>query len=661
MKRFLLTLCVTLVTLSVCSAQDRAALYTRMNLDLPGLESVKKAYEKGNIEVADKELLKYFRNRKAITLADLDLEDVKINKDEQRWADESLEHKFYAHKGYQPSYFYGEDINWRYWPVQDNELRWQLHRHYWFIPLTKAYYLTRDPKYVFAWIEQYTDWVKKNPLTDISALKVSGASAETIAAEKENVRFAWRPMETSRRMQDQLTEFCLTIKAPQFTPEYLNLFLQMYFLHADYIIHHYSEKGNHLLFEAQRMLYAGIFFPEFKDATAWRNSAIEILNREIGVQVYADGVQFELDYGYHLATIDIFLKALRMAQANGCANEFPASYIASVGKMTEFAYDMLFPDYTNPMFGDTKQHSKSSLRRQFNSWFQLFPDRTALQGFASEGRKGTLPNYTSKMFPEGGYYILRSGWGMDATVAIVKAGPPAFWHNQPDNGTFSFWQAGRDFFPDSGSYVYAGNEAVTAERNWFRQTRVHNTLTLDNKNIETTDSKRRLWTVTDSLVTLVTENQSYKELKHRRSFFFVENQLLVIADEVTGAATGTVGVHFNLCPAQTAFDRDGTFRTLFTDGNNIRIKTASSAKSQIMMEEGWVSTAYRKKEERPAYAVQVQKEQSEGLIFITVIAPDNNTYKGSIAIVPEDTQFDDTLRFSIRVGAHTYHLGYNLK
>ena len=35
---------------------------------------------------------------------------------------------FFVHKGYQPSYNYGKDINWQYWPVQDNELRWQLHR-----------------------------------------------------------------------------------------------------------------------------------------------------------------------------------------------------------------------------------------------------------------------------------------------------------------------------------------------------------------------------------------------------------------------------------------------------------------------------------------------------------------------------------------------------
>ena len=39
--------------------------------------------------------------------------------------------------------------------------------------------------------------------------------------------------------------------------------------------------------------------------------------REIHVQVYEDGGQFELDPHYHLAAINIFCKALGIADANG--------------------------------------------------------------------------------------------------------------------------------------------------------------------------------------------------------------------------------------------------------------------------------------------------------------------------------------------------------
>ena len=202
---------------------------------------------------------------------------------------------------------------------------------------------------------------------------------------------------------------------------------------------------------------------------------------------------------------------------------------------------------------------------------------------------------------------------------------------------------------------------MLAQRNWFRQTRVHNTVTLDDRDLEKTDSKLLLWKATPELTTLVTENPSYEGLTHRRAMFFTAEGLLVIADQVSGTAAGKVGVHFNLCPGRIEYARDGTVRTLFADGNNIRIKTSATVPVQIREEEGWVSTAYRKKEERPAYAVEAPKTAGGELLFITVIAPDEAPFQGSIAIVPQKAPVGDTFRFAVRVGAKTYDLGYELK
>lgn len=105
----------------------------------------------------------------------------------------------------------------------------------------------------------------------------------------------------------------------------------------------------------------------------------------------------------------------------------------------------------------------------------------------------------------------------------LKAGPPAFWHCQPDNGTFELYIKGRNFFPDAGSYVYGGGDKeVLKERDWFRQTMVHKTLTLNNANLDSTDTKCLLWQPNPDLDKLVLENPSYKGLTHRRSVFFVD-------------------------------------------------------------------------------------------------------------------------------------------
>ena len=142
----------------------KSEVFSLLNLDYPGLEKVKALHQEGKDEDAAKALLDYYRARTNVKTPDINLKKITIGKEEQQWADDGLKHTFFVHKGYQPSYNYGEDINWQYWPVKDNELRWQLHRHKWFTPMGKAYRVSGDEKYAKEWAYQYIDWIKKNPL-----------------------------------------------------------------------------------------------------------------------------------------------------------------------------------------------------------------------------------------------------------------------------------------------------------------------------------------------------------------------------------------------------------------------------------------------------------------------------------------------------------------
>ena len=468
---------VSCFALGQAMAQElKTEVFSLLNLDYPGLEKVKALHNEGKDAEAAKELLDYYRARTGVKTPDINLKSIKISKTEQQWADDALQHTFFAHKGYQPSFNYGEDIDWRYWPVKDNELRWQLHRHKWFTPMGKAYRISGDEKYAEEWTRQYIDWIRKNPLVEISKDEFEMKGDSKLKGDAENMRFAWRPLEISNRLQDQTTQFQLFLVSPSFTPEFLTEFLLNYYKHANYLIGHYSDKGNHLLFESQRIMYAGTFFPEFKDSQMWRKSGIDILNREIGVQVYDDGGQFELDPHYHLAAINIFCKALYLADMNGFRDEFPKKYLDTVENMIMFYMNVSFPDYTNPCFSDAKLTTKKEMIKNYKQWAKLFPDNKAILYFATEGKKGELPAYLSKGFLTSGFFVFRNSWGMDAAQMVVKAGPKGFWHCQPDNGTFELWFNGKDLFPDSGSYVYAGEGEVMEWRKWFRQTRVHNTL-----------------------------------------------------------------------------------------------------------------------------------------------------------------------------------------
>lgn len=602
-------------------SNEMAEAFRLLNLDRPELKTVKQYYNRGDNKAAAAALLDYYRHRTTVVNPDIDLDNVTVSEKEQRWADEALEHTFYVHDGYQPSFNYGKDIDWQYWPVKDNELRWQLHRHKWFVPMGKAYHKSKDERYAKEWMLQYTDWIEKNPLIKIDKRQYEG-DAKADSRMLENVRFAWRPLETSHRVQDQISQFTLFIQSPNFTPEFLCKFLVNYHRNACHVMENYSEKGNHLLFEAQRMFFAGTFFPEFRDAAAWQQSGIDILNREIAKQVYDDGGQFELDPHYHLASINIFCRAIEVAQANGVERLIPKEYVGTVEKMIVFYMNICYPDYSNPCFSDAKRGDRKGELKNYRNWMKLFPANEQIRYFATRGKKGRLPQHLSQGFLTSGFFTFRNGWDESATVMVVKAGPKGEWHCQPDNGTFELWFNGKNIFPDSGSYIYGGDAGVQKMRDWFRQTRVHNTLTLNHANLETTSSKTLLWKADTRVPTLVTENQSYAGLKHRRSVFFVEGQYFVIVDEAVGNATGTVNLNYHLSEGAVDVDRkEMKVTTRHDDDSNVSLQCFAAGKMHLDEMEGWYSTAYRKKTARPSFSFDVDKRDASPVRCVTVISP----------------------------------------
>lgn len=219
-----LVLCM-LVSLNASAKKQtekvNAQAFELLDLDRPGLETVKAMYKKGKMDKAAAALLNYYRQRTGIVDPDINLNNIKVSKRERQWADDALEHTFYVHDGYQPAYNYGKDINWKFWPVKDNELRWQLHRHKWFTPMGKVYRETKDEKYAIEWKEEYLDWIKKNPLVEVTHDQFEMKDNESLKADIENARFAWRPLEISHRIQDQIHQFTLFVQSPNFTPAFL--------------------------------------------------------------------------------------------------------------------------------------------------------------------------------------------------------------------------------------------------------------------------------------------------------------------------------------------------------------------------------------------------------------------------------------------------------
>lgn len=517
-------------------------------------------------------------------------------------ADDALKHIFVGQPAY-PRFFCGEDIDWGSRPVPDNEWVWQLNRMNFWNAMAKVYWHTGNEKYARAWGEQLIDWVSKNP-------------------NDEDHRYAWRSIEAGIRGNSWCELYQRFIDSPSFTPEVLITFLNSLHDHASFLMTKYTTNSNWALMEAEGLAAIAILFPEFKDAKLWREEAFRRFNIEIDKQVYPDGHQRELAMGYHVGSINWFLKTYELARMNGMESAFPQTYVKKIEKMCEVPMKLCHPDGTVVQFGDAWTGKPGQYKGLFMAWSKLF-DRDDFLYMATDGTKGKAPDETAFALPESGLYSMRSSWDPDAIFLALKCGPNGGGHSQPDNGTFDLYAGGRILMPDAGSYIYSGDPEGRA---WFRQTKVHQTLTLNDRNSAYAPALLH-WKSDRDQDLLVVENKSYDDLTHRRSLLFVDKRYFVIIDEAYGTAAGDVGLHFQLAPGEPVVDRKNfSIQTNYPEGWNLFLQTIrNSGEMELREEEGWVSHEYTLKEPRPAFCFHVKKTSNNPLIrYVTLLVPYKN-------------------------------------
>lgn len=620
---------------------ESGRLLKRLDLGKPGLEKVRALSADSSAAAA--ELLNYFKARTSVkhfvSRSDKTVSAGNYANDgDMKAADNALKHVFVGQSAY-PPYFCGDDINWGYRPVPDNEWVWQLNRMGFWQSLSLAYWHTGDEKYAKEWCFQLLDWTRKNP------------------RDKEHA-YAWRSIEAGIRGNNWMNLFQRFIDSPHFTPEVLVAFLNSCHEHAAFLMTRYSKGSNWALMEAEGMAFISMVFPEFSDSEKWRSEAISRLNIEISNQVYPDGHQRELAMGYHIGCIGWFTRTYDLAAMNGITGVFPESYTEKVEKMCEVPMKLGLPDGSSTQFGDSWKGSPGNLWRSLKSWGDLY-NRKDFTYVATEGKEGSPPDSTAYALPFSGLYSMRSGWDRDAVCLVLKCGPDGGGHCQPDNGTFELYAGGRGLMPDGGSYIYSGDPE---NRNWFRQTKVHQTLTLNNANT-TYSPKLLLWKPGKNLDILVVENAGYKNLTHRRSVFFVDKRYFVIVDEAYGDGTGDTDIHFQFAPGNAVFDKDNfSVRTDFAEGWNVLVRSMRQDEMTLNEEEGQVSFVYTKKEPRPAFSYRVHKSTPAQVVrFVTVVVP----YAGSEPQISAEYSagkafLSEGMSINIREGKKIIKAGYQL-
>ncbi|HET7560292.1 MAG TPA: alginate lyase family protein, partial [Limnochordia bacterium] len=343
-----------------------------------------------------------------------------------------------------------------------------------------------------------------------------------------------------------------------------------------------------------------------------------MVDATLRTQILPDGVQHEFAPGYHAGCTRMLAEMGALAQRVGA--DVPASFRETLDKMATYVLAMVTPEFSNPMFGDTRRPEGGRTYGELLVMLGGILNRPEFSAVAERRHAGLPP--LNWCFPHGGMYFFRSGWGPDDIYMALHCCPPSAGgkkggHDQPDNGTFELCAFGRWLMPDSGCFVYHESTAPL-DRDWFRQTAVHQTLTLDNAN--SVNAPRHLfWWDTPELAVVRFENQSYPDLCHRRTVFFVQRRFFVIVDEALGDARGDLDLHVQLAPGPAQIDAGSkTARTEFADGGNVLVWTPAVQAARMEEEAGYTSSRYGHYEPRPAFRLRLADGPPAALLSVIV-------------------------------------------
>ena len=436
-----------------------AEFYQALDLDLPGLESVREAVQQGDYAAAEHALAAYYRKRTAprwrVMWTDMPGPGKRPRFFDTTRADNALKHLLTS---VSIPYQFGERIDWSVNPtkLQYVEWTWQLSRHHMWVDLQRAYWATGDEKYAKEFNDQMIAWVEDN-------LKPVSSSGNV-------PRSRWRTIEAGiRTLGAWPTCFFGFLSSPNFTDHGIVTMLKSFYEHACHL-RQYPTRGNWLTTEMHGLFNVGALFPEFRKSREWRDYAAQKLCDELRIQVYPDGAQVELTPGYHAVSLINFMDLVQEAALNDV--KLPDGYLTELEKMFTGLEKTAMPDLRMPALNDSDW---GDIRRFMREGYRIFPARESFLYLASGRHQGVKPDYTSIWLPYAGWAVMRSGWGSMDNYLLFEAGPFGTAHYHEDKLSFVIYAKGARLLTEGGIYPYDTSQW----RSYVLSARAHNVTHVD--------------------------------------------------------------------------------------------------------------------------------------------------------------------------------------
>lgn len=555
-----------------------------LNLDWPGLENAKAAYQSDRPALAIYEVCEYFRRKTepAEFIVPARLQAKAQEPPKTVPAAETICRHIFNFYGMEVDM--GDRIDWDRQPNDHGEWLWRFNHHQHFAVLAQVYRETANEKYAKEFVAQITDWIIQNPAPPYTLTRVG----------------TWRNLEAGSRCSGSWpSSFYGFLNSVHFTPQAIQLVLGSLWSHGDYIHEHPAglrRPSNWSVVDSTGLAALGTHFPEFRESARWREVGFERLTKQLELQVYPDGAQWELTPGYHIMCLGRFEHGLRLAQS--AERDAYEDFARRVESMYEYLMWIAKPDLTSPAWSDASPGSRKSLLLEGARRFE----RADMQYVATQGREGKPPESPSKLLAWSGYAIMRSGWDANALYLGFDGGPVGSNHQHEDKLAIVLSAYGRNFLIDPGPSSYTKNE-------WRRHalsTAAHSTISIDGYGQRRIENKQEhLASETPDPVWLSNDRFDYSRalyssgygldrmpVTHERQVFFKKNEYWVVVDTVEGEGTHTVESLFHLAPdfKLTLGDRHEAI-TDVPDGPNLMLLPASRESLNARIVEGQTTPA----------------------------------------------------------------------
>ena len=448
----------------------------------------------------------------------------------------------------------------------DHKIIWELNRHQHFLALARAWWLAGHEPARATFIRHLGSWMDSNP----PLVGINWASMLELGLR--SLSWIWA-LECFVEPPDHAGGAgAIDDGRPWIVDLLLGLDRQLQLVEQN--LSTYFSPNTHLLGEALALYVAGRTLPELRRAPAWSALGRRVLVDQLAHQIAPDGGHVERSFHYHRYTLDFYLLALTVARLTG---DDPRPFAEGARRLAWFARTVADDRGHLARIGDDdggqllpicgRDSTDASDSLALAAWLLgdpslavgQAPEETAWMSTAATAMRATpapvpVPSAT---FGDSGYTVCRTARG---DHLVFDSGPHGFLnggHAHADALSLTLAVAGRPLFVDPGTACYTIDPV---RRDRFRSTRVHNTLTLDDRPQSepagpfhwrsAANGERLTWSTTPAFDYVEGAHDGYAPLTHRRAVF-ARAGCWVIADRVLGEGPHAAEMCWQLDPRWT--------------------------------------------------------------------------------------------------------------